>query len=118
MIPLKARLPLPWITVCGIAVALQVAGSPLLALLVLLSADAYLRPGEALSLTPSHVVESFPDAGAAYRHVCLLMHPFSLGVASKTGQFDESVVFGSVWQTKVPMVRHHCMLRVSRVTLW
>ena len=60
--------------------------------MIVLAADAYLRPGEALSLTPAHVVPSYLDAGRAYKHACLLLHPFALGVASKTGYFDESVV--------------------------
>ena len=64
--------------------ALWILGFPLLSLMTLLSAKAYLRPGEVLSLTPAHVVASFRDAGAADRHACLLLHLWDEAIRAMT----------------------------------
>ena len=66
------------------------------AVLTLLAADAYLRPGELAMLTPDNVVRPRPALGPMFQHAALLLFPFAEGIASKTHQFDDSVVLDSV----------------------
>ena len=59
-------------------------------------ADAYLRPGELLSLVGRSAIAARPELGEAYRHVTIHLFPREGGVASKTHAFDNSVLLNSV----------------------
>ena len=63
-----------------------------MALMTITAMDCYLRPGEAVGLSPSCVVPATPRLGAAYRFAALLVHPSWDGRPSKVGQFDESLL--------------------------
>ncbi|CAK0801682.1 unnamed protein product [Prorocentrum cordatum] len=56
LVPPLTRAPAPWAAVAAIAVALIYRGQRRAALGVVLAADAYLRPGELLTLRADHVV--------------------------------------------------------------
>lgn len=94
--PPRTRLPLPWPVLSGLAVLMIINGLWDFAVLTLLAADAYLRPGELAMLTPDNVVRPRPALGPMFQHAALLLFPFAEGIASKTHQFDDSVVLDSV----------------------
>ena len=93
--PLPTRLPLPWIAVAGVAMALAADGHPNAAVAVMVGADAYLRPGEIRGIMPEDVVAGRGEVGAAYSFTSLLLNPEQRGVQTKTHQFDDSVIFDS-----------------------
>ena len=94
--PPRTRLPLPWPVLSGLSVLLVLSGIWDFAMLILLAADAYLRPGELAMLTPDNVVRPRPSLGPIFQHAALLLFPYAEGIASKTHQFDDSVVLDSV----------------------
>ena len=55
----------------------------------------YLRPSETLGLTHAYLAPPSKLGGAATRHWCVNLHPEELGVPSKTGEFDCSLVVDS-----------------------
>ena len=62
-----------------------------MAMAILLQMHCYLKPSECLGLTRQHVC--FPAAGR-YREWGLVIAPQDLGVCTKTGQFEDSVLIG------------------------
>ena len=94
--PPRTRLPLPWPVLSGLAVLMIINGFWDFALLILLAADAYLRPGELAMLTPDNVVRPRPALGPMFQHAALLLFQSAEGIASKTHQFDDPVVLDSV----------------------
>lgn len=62
-----------------------------MAMAILLQTHCYLRPSECLSLTRQHVC--FPATGR-YSKWGLIIAPQELGVRTKTGHFEDSVVIG------------------------
>jgi hypothetical protein len=93
--PLLGRLPMPWVGAAGIMVALMVMGFPRLAVAVAVAMDAYLRPGEMLSLTSRSFVLGRPRLGRGHQFMSLLLFPSDAEASSKTHQYDESVVLDS-----------------------
>ena len=63
------------------------------AVLVVLSFHCYFRPSEGFKLKREMMVP--PLGGSRYGNWSLVLHPFEFTVASKTHQFDESVVVGA-----------------------
>ena len=95
LVPQKTRRPLPWSIVCAIAMHLALAGGTGMALCWLLMVDCYLRPGEAVALECSQVLP-----GTRVRHMretVLLLHPDERGIASKTGEYNESLGVSRSW---------------------
>jgi len=88
--PGRTRLPLPWEAVALIAEQLALDGYWATALLVVLAFHCYFRPSEGFKLTREMMVP--PIGGSRYGNWSLVLHPFESAVASKTHQFDESVV--------------------------
>ena len=89
------RLPIPMLGVAGIAVLLVIMNLARLALGVMLAADAYLRPGELLSLTKRSIIPGRPGLRGGHRFVSLMLFPRAEDVPSKTYQFDDAVVLDS-----------------------
>ena len=89
--PPVQRLPLPWIVllaICGIFLARNRVA---LALKMILSFKAYLRPGESDNLLVKGLVPPTPAAGEQYCTWGLLLHPVEDAVPGKTGLFDEAI---------------------------
>ena len=94
--PPRARLPLPWEAFAAILVWLvRVKGEKQLARGLLLAYHAYLRPVDLFSLRVGQVIPPVPGSRSA-RRWGLVMYPRELGVSSKTGAYDESVVLGDI----------------------
>ena len=93
--PSATRLPLPWPILSAIAVVMKFMGVDEQALCTVLSADAYLRPGEALWLSGDDVIPGKPDLGREFSWTALLLFPEERGRSSKTHKFNESVVLDS-----------------------
>ena len=101
--PLTSRLPCPLPAVELLALMLLHWGALGLALAVLVATDAYIRPGELLALRVESVIPPRPSLGCHFAHVSLLLCPSDEGIASKTHQFDDSVVLDSchrVWLSR------------------
>jgi hypothetical protein len=93
--PLTVRLPIPAVGVAGIAVELALAGHRSAALATMVGMDAYLRPGELLSLVKESVIPGRPALGRGHSRTSLLLFPSAGGVASTMGQFNDSIVLDS-----------------------
>ena len=87
---------------------------------MILQYDTYLRPSECLALTHAHL--GFP-AGGRYNKWSIVIAPFQLGSATKTGKFDDSVLVADKsdrsWLTKAMelYVRKHPDKLFPRLTL-
>ncbi|CAK0903488.1 unnamed protein product [Prorocentrum cordatum] len=88
--PGRARLPLPWEAVALLAEQLVLDGYWTTAVLVVLSFHCYFRPSGGFKLKREMMVP--PLRGSRYGNWSLVLHPFEFTVASKTHQFDETVV--------------------------
>ena len=71
----------------------------------------YLRPSETLGLTLSCLAPPSRLGGSTTRHWCITLHPDELGVASKTGEFDCSLIVDNPEFTfmanMLQQLRHH-----------
>ena len=95
LVPPTTRAPVPWAAVAAIAMALIRRKQPLAALAVVLAADAYLRPGELLSLQANHVVPGQHLTGGDYRFTSLVLRPEEEMVPTKTKGFNDSILLDS-----------------------
>ncbi|CAK0819174.1 unnamed protein product, partial [Prorocentrum cordatum] len=95
LVPPLTRAPAPWAAVAAIAVALIYLGQRRAALGVVLEADAYLRPGELLTLRADHVVPAQPHAGGGYCFTSLVLRPEEELQSTKTRGFNDSILLDS-----------------------
>ena len=61
-------------------------------MITLLCFFTYFRPAEPFKLLGRHVIPPAPTAGLGHQFWALTLHPFELGEASKTLEFDESIL--------------------------
>ena len=87
--PARTRLPLPIQVISLIGYFLVRAGHRRAAIGLWLAVTAYLRPGEMMLLTAQQVLP--PSRGNLCPHWSLLLNPFELLIASKTGQYNDTV---------------------------
>jgi len=89
LVPTRSRLPLQKMAAYRIAMQMTVKNERAMAIMVLLSFDLYLRPGEAMSLIGKNVVAPVKGAGVQYYTVVIRdegeLHP------DKTGVFNNSI---------------------------
>jgi hypothetical protein len=86
--PTVTRKPLPWPFWCGIALVLGKHRATM-AVFVLMCVSGYFRPSELLSIRRCDLIA--PAAGVL-RHWSVLLFPEEENRASKTSQFDDSVM--------------------------
>ena len=91
LVPPRSRLPLPKMVAYGVAMRLLFQGEREAALLVLLSFDTYLRPGEALDLLKKNLVQPVAGAGTQYRHYTVVVREEEEGRPDKTGVYSSSI---------------------------
>ncbi|CAJ1362253.1 unnamed protein product [Effrenium voratum] len=89
--PPRSRLPLPRTVVFGIAMRMIFQGHRDKALMILLSFDAYLRPGEAADLVARNLVPPVRGTGKQYQLYTLVVREEDEGVPDKTGIFSSSI---------------------------
>ena len=87
--PPKSRRPLPWEVVCLMALEAFSQKKVEISLYLLLAFVAYLRPGEVSRL---RVCDLVAPVGTV-KTWSLVLHPFEIGVPSKTAEFDETILF-------------------------
>ena len=87
MAPAHSRLPLPWLGLMALLGAMLWRNQWMAALCALLMFVLYLRPGEALTMTPEQMVPPLAvAAGAAHLAAWgFIIGPSLLGGPSKTG---------------------------------
>ena len=88
--PPHSRPPLAWEMVAGLAVLLAIRGFLQMALWVLITTSAYLRPGEAMALEPLNFAPAHPPGVPLWS---LLVRPSELEIPSKTNEFDDTVIW-------------------------
>ena len=93
--PPRARLPLPFPLICALAMEAMAMGFELLALFLVMATDAYLRPGEALSIKAQDVIAGHPQLEGGFAFVNLLLAPFEDRQPAKTGDYNDSVIFNT-----------------------
>jgi hypothetical protein len=93
--PLPTRLPLPWPVVAGLAMVCAWLKEMAVALAIMVTADGYLRPCDLMGLRKQDVIQAHPQMGSQFRHVSVLLAPFSRGIPTKTHEYNDSVVFNS-----------------------
>ena len=98
--PMKTRRPLPWLVVTIIAFkfAERAIG---MSLAWLLMVDTYMRPGEAIGLETWQVIP--PTQQRHMTRAALLLHPDQRGIASKTGELNESLIIHRPWLSDLLM---------------
>ncbi|CAK0837444.1 unnamed protein product, partial [Prorocentrum cordatum] len=90
--PALGRLPPPYPTICGLAVALHLLGRTDMAVALLVALSAYLRPGELYGLRVRDVVPPALGYGPEYQKWSLILGPSdSNGGPTKTGVYDDNV---------------------------
>ncbi|CAK0887158.1 unnamed protein product, partial [Prorocentrum cordatum] len=90
--PALGRLPPPYPTICGLAVALHLLGRTDMAVAVLVALSAYLRPGELCGLRVRDVVPPALGYWPEYQKWSLIPGPSdSNGDPTKTGVYDDNV---------------------------
>ena len=92
--PPRARMPVPYETVCLLAMKAFNTGNAQICLFLLLSFLLYLRPGEALKIRVQDIVSPVKRAGRAYQHYAILLHPTEEGIPSKTSAVGRDAKFG------------------------
>ncbi len=108
--PMRSRLPMPeaylWI-ICGI---LGFAEHNEEALFLAALFETMTRPTELLYLMCHDVLP--PSSGSGYKHVTLLLAPFEREQATKTGFYDETVMFdGTLVKDLGDLVYEHALRR-------
>ena len=93
--PPLARLPLPFPLICALAMEAMAMGFEMLALFLVTATDAYLRPGEALSIKAQDVIAGHPQLGGEFAFVSLLLAPFEDRQPTETGDYNDSVIFNT-----------------------
>jgi hypothetical protein len=111
--PLKSRLPLPWLVVVLMIAEMVKAGQREAALMTAVAFCFYLRPSEAVGLTEQCLVPPVGSGRSRARCWCLVLHPEEDGVASKTGQYDESLLADSTAFPFMPEVLRFLQSRKS-----
>jgi hypothetical protein len=96
--PTGTRLPVPYPAWCGVIVELIRCHGLRMAAVTLVTLDAYLRPSEALNLTKEMLIPPQLLLSTSYRFWSILAHPWHHGLASKTHEFDDSVILDSSWR--------------------
>lgn len=91
-VPPRSRLPLPRTAAYGIAMRMLSQQERSMALLVLLSFDAYLRPGEALTLKAKNLVPPVRGSGKQFQHYVVVVRDEEDQVPDKTGVFNNSLL--------------------------
>ena len=90
--PVRQRLPMSWLEACGVAAEMVRRNFHSMAVLLLLMFDLYLRPCEIFSLRARDAAPPLPWGGAATRHWSFTIRAAEMGVSSKIGSFDDTVV--------------------------
>ena len=90
-VPPKSRLPLPRTVAFGIAMGMLSLQQKPMALMVLLSFDTYLRPGEAHALKVKNLVPPVRGSGRQYQQYVVVVRDEDDGVPDKTGVFNNSL---------------------------
>ena len=90
--PPSMRDPRSWLEACGLANKLVLRGLWSMAVCLLLMFDLYLRPSEAMGLRSADVGPPVKRGEGKLRHWSFTIRPWRLGVPSKTGTFDDTVV--------------------------
>ena len=100
--PGRSRVPYPLAIWCGVACLMMEAGFPKMAVFVMLALSTYSRPSELLRLRRFSLI---PPATGVTGSWSLLLSPEELQQASKTGDYDVSVLLDSpytnCWVTNV-----------------
>ena len=87
-----SRLPLPW-PVVALMIRVLLGSQPRLAVLTLVAFVLYLRPSEALRITGRDLVRPLVGGCPSARKWSVVLHPLENLTPSKTGQYDECLLF-------------------------
>ena len=90
-VPPQTRLPLPKVVAYGIAMRMMELGEKEMALMVLLSFDAYLTPEKAADLVVRNLVAPVRGTGRQYQTFTLVVREEEEGVPDKTGIYSNSL---------------------------
>ena len=96
--PSRSRRPWPLMIWCAVIFELSRKNLLLMGALVIFGLSSYARPGELLGLRRCDLIE--PLLGTT-SHWALLIRPEEVGVRTKTGDFDDSVIMDTVWLDSV-----------------
>lgn len=88
--PPRSRPPVPWRVLAAAVVTLADALKVQSALLLLLMFETYMRPSEALSLTPMQIIDKDRSQHGTARYVAVIRAE-ELGQPSKANEFDHTV---------------------------
>ena len=76
-------------------------GFEVLALLLVKVTDAYLRPGEALSIKAQDVIAVLPQPGEKLAFVSLRLATFEDSQPTRTGDYNDSVIFNAAGRGRI-----------------
>ena len=94
-----SRAPLAIMIVAALAMAVAAGRSPAareMALAIILSFSAYLRPGELLRLRPSDVVPPTGPKGSPLDVTAIIISPIERLEPSKTNTYDDTILLDSI----------------------
>lgn len=91
--PPGSRLPLPRGAVALICNGIIRRGHRRIAIGAWMSMEGYLRPGEGVGAWVSDLCPPIHGAGPGASHWSLLLHPIERATPSKTGSYDDTVLF-------------------------
>ena len=90
-VPPKSRLPLPRVVAFAIAMRMLSLQLRAMALLVLVSFDVYLRPGEGLTLKVKNLVRPVRGSGKQFQNYVVVVRDEDDKVPDKTGVYNNSL---------------------------
>ncbi|CAE7197381.1 prfA [Symbiodinium pilosum] len=90
-VPPKSRLPLPRLVAFGMAMRMLSLQLRAMALLLLLSFDVYLRPGEGLTLKAKNLVSPVRGSGRQFQRYVIVVRDEDDNLPDKTGVYNNSL---------------------------
>ena len=102
--PPKSPLPLPWEAVCLMSKFMVGHNMVQEAMMMLLSFVGYLRPGELTEIRVQGFIPPVTTCRGSLKHWSLVLHPLEQGVASKTEEYDETLIFDLPYNNVVNVV--------------
>ena len=96
LLPSSTLAPWPWMALCGICNHMFRAGQQRMAVLTLLCADTYMRPGAFHDLTRENLIPPQPAMGKAFNFWSVLAHILEEGQQpNKVGVYSQSIILNS-----------------------
>ena len=105
--PGGSRLPLPFLIVAGMSMALLAGRNASMALRLLVTFALYLRPSEADSILVKDLVRPVGSKQFGFKSFAIVLHPFERGEPSKVKSYDDTLLLDGHLKWLGPQLAKH-----------